>query len=112
MDFGALKAQMQGCEAVVHLAAFRGPGMAPGQAVFHVNVAGTFNVYEAAAQAGIKRVVQASSINAIGCGWSIDEIHPQYFPIDEDHPRITNDPYSFSKQMVEDIADYSNSQKH
>ena len=106
MDFDALKTQMQGCEAVVHLAALRSPGMAPGQAVFQTNVAGTFNVYEAAAQTGIKRVVQASSINAIGCGWSIGEIHPRYFPIDEDHPRITNDPYSFSKQMVEDIAAY------
>jgi len=106
MDFDALKTQMQGCDAVVHLAAIRAPNLAPAPEVFRVNVAGTFNVYEAAAQLGIKRVVQASSINAIGCGWSIDEIHPQYFPIDEEHPRVTNDPYSLSKQMVEDIADY------
>ena len=106
MDFDALKTQMRGYEAVVHLAALRSPVLAPGHEVFQINVAGTFNVYEAAAQTGIKRVVQASSINAIGCGWSVDEIHPQYFPIDEAHPRTTNDPYSFSKQMVEDIADY------
>jgi len=105
-DFDSLKAHMQGCDAVVHLAAIRTPSLAAPQEVFRVNIAGTFNVYEAAAQLGIKRVVQASSINAIGCGWSIDEIHPQYFPIDEQHPRVTNDVYSLSKQMIEDVADY------
>jgi hypothetical protein len=51
-------------------------------------------------------VVQASSINAIGCAWSVDEIYPQYFPLDENHPRFTTDSYSLSKQMVEDIAEY------
>lgn len=106
MDFEALKTKMQGCDAVVHLAAIRSPDMAPGQDVFRVNVAGTFNVYEAAAQTGIKRVVQASSINAIGCAWSLEDVRPQYFPVDEAHPRFTTDPYSFSKQAAEDIADY------
>lgn len=106
MDFENLKKQMQGCDAVIHLAAIRAPILAPSEEVFRVNVAGTFNVYEAAAQTGITRVVQASSINAIGCGWSIAELHPQYFPVDEDHPRVTNDAYSFSKQMVEDVAAY------
>ena len=106
MDFDALQTQMQGCDAVVHLAAIRAPSLASSQEVFRVNVAGTFNVYEAAAQAGVTRVVQASSINAIGCGWSINEIYPQYFPIDEAHPRVTNDAYSLSKRMVEDVAAY------
>jgi nucleoside-diphosphate-sugar epimerase len=106
MDFEALKMQMQGCDAVIHLAAIRAPLMAPNQDVFMVNVAGTFNVYEAAAQLGIKRVVQASSINAMGCAWQIDEVYPQYFPLDEVHPRFTTDSYSLSKQMAEDVADY------
>jgi hypothetical protein len=106
MDFETLKKQMQGCDAVIHLAAIRSPDMAPGHDVFRVNVAGTFNVYEAAAQTGIKRVVQASSINAIGCAWSLEDVKPQYFPIDEAHPKFTTDPYSFSKQSAEDIADY------
>jgi hypothetical protein len=106
MDFDALKKQMQGCDAVVHLAAIRSPDMAPGPDVFRVNVAGTFNVYEAAAQTGIRRVVQASSINALGCAWSLEDVKPQYFPVDEAHPKFTTDPYSFSKQTAEDIADY------
>ncbi|MCA9835848.1 MAG: NAD(P)-dependent oxidoreductase [Trueperaceae bacterium] len=106
MDFDDLKEQMEGCDAVVHMAAIRAPTIAPNPEVFRINVAGTFNVYEAAAQLGIKRVVQASSINAIGCVWSIGDIHPQYFPLDEEHPRFTTDSYSLSKQMVEDLAEY------
>ncbi len=105
-DFKALKTAMQDCDAVVHLAAIAAPTNSRGERLFEVNVAGTFNVYEAAAQAGIKRVVQASSINAKGCFWSIDDVPAQYFPIDEAHPRFTVDPYSLSKQLAEDIAEY------
>ncbi len=106
LDYPRLREQMRGCEAVIHLAAIPSPRTAFGQDIFRVNVAGTFNVFEAAAAEGIKRVVQASSINAVGCAWSIADIAPHYFPIDEAHPIDTNDPYSFSKNMVEDIGDY------
>jgi nucleoside-diphosphate-sugar epimerase len=106
MDFEALKTQMKGCDAVIHLAAIRGPTLAENQDVFRVNVAGTFNVYEAAAQVGIKRVVQASSINALGGVWGLGDVFPNYLPIDEAHPRVTTDSYSLSKQMVEDVAEY------
>lgn len=106
MDFESLKTQMRGCDVVIHLAAIPAPTLASNQDIFRINVAGTFNVYEAAAQLGIRRVVQASSINAIGCAWQVGEIYPQYFPLDEAHPRVTNDAYSLSKQMAEDIADY------
>ena len=106
MDFEAVREQMTGCDAVAHLAAFPSPANAPGPDIFRVNVAGTFNVYEAAATLGIKRIVQASSVNAWGCFWGNMEHEPQYLPIDEEHPFYTTDPYSFSKEMVENIADY------
>ncbi len=106
LDYDALLQQTRGCDAVIHLAAIRSPSMAPGQDVFRVNVAGTFNVFEAAAAAGIKRVVQASSINALGCAYSTTEINLRYFPVDEEHPSFTTDPYSFSKQTVEQIGAY------
>jgi nucleoside-diphosphate-sugar epimerase len=63
-------------------------------------------VFEAAAACGIGKVAQASSINALGAYFSIGDIKPQYFPIDEEHPRFTTDPYSFSKQLIEEIGDY------
>jgi nucleoside-diphosphate-sugar epimerase len=105
-DFEALRQQAHECDAIVHLAALRTPMLGPGHDVFRINTVGTFNVFEAAAQAGIHRVVQASSINAFGCAWAITDFQPRYFPIDEDHPSFTTDPYSFSKQQVEEIGAY------
>jgi nucleoside-diphosphate-sugar epimerase len=105
-DYTQVFDQMRGCAAVVHMAALRSPFHAPGHEVYHINTLGTFNVFEAAAQHGIKRVVQASSINAIGCFWSLGDFIPQYLPVDEDHPTYTNDPYSFSKQQAEEIGAY------
>lgn len=106
MDFAPLREQMRGCDAVVHLAALRNPFYGPGEEVFRINTVGTFNVFEAAAKEGIHRVVQASSINALGCAWNIVDFVPHYFPVDEDHPLHTTDPYSFSKQQVEEIGAY------
>ena len=106
MDYDSVREQMRGCDKVVHLAAIPSPIPVPGHEVFRIDVAGTFNVFEAAAAEGIKRIAQASSINALGCAWNIGEMDIRYFPVDEEHPTSTNDPYSFSKQMVEDIADY------
>lgn len=67
LNYDDLLKQTRGCDAVIHLAAIRSPAMNPGHEVFQVNVAGTFNLFEASAAAGIRRVVQASSINALGC---------------------------------------------
>lgn len=106
MNYDDLREQMRGCQAVVHLAAIRGPLLAPGHKIFEVNVSGTFNVFEAAAAAGIHRVVQASSINALGAAWGVTDIAITYFPVDEEHPSFTTDPYSFSKELVENIGHY------
>jgi NAD(P)-dependent dehydrogenase (short-subunit alcohol dehydrogenase family) len=106
MDYDALRNSMRGCEAIVHLAAIPTPATLPGHDVFRVNVAGTFNVFEAAAAEGIRRITQASSINALGCAWGPAEIVVEYFPIDEEHPTHPSDPYSLSKRTVEDIGAY------
>lgn len=106
LDFDSVRQQMRGCDAVVHMAALRSPFQAPGQDVFRINTAGTFNVFEAAAKEGIRRVVQASSINAIGCAWNTTEFLPNYLPVDENHPIDTSDPYSFSKQQIEETGAY------
>ncbi|MCE5257868.1 MAG: NAD(P)-dependent oxidoreductase [Chloroflexi bacterium] len=105
-DFTALKEQMRDIESVIHLAAIPHPGMGTGQEIFRINCSGTFNVYQAAAETGIKRVVTASSINAFGYNFGVKDFDIQYLPIDESHPTCTSDPYSFSKHVTEDIADY------
>jgi NAD(P)-dependent dehydrogenase (short-subunit alcohol dehydrogenase family) len=81
MNYDALRQQMQGCQAVVHLAAIASPTGVPGHELFQINVAGTFNVFEAAAAEGIRRIAQASSINAfwwIATGFSDDPLWPIY----------------------------------
>jgi nucleoside-diphosphate-sugar epimerase len=105
-DFDALREQVKGMEAVVHLAAIPHPSLAPGQEIFRINCGGTFNVYRAAADEGIGRIVTASSINALGYNFGIKDFDLCYFPIDEEHPTFTTDPYSFSKQVLEEIAAY------
>ena len=105
-DFSALREQACGQEAIVHLAAFPYPGAAPGPDMFRVNCSGAYNLFEAAAAEGIRRVSCASSINALGYNYGVKSFPIRYFPIDEDHPTLTTDPYSFSKQTLESIASY------
>ncbi len=105
-DYDRLCRLMRGFEAVIHLAAIRSPGSGPGRTVFSVNAGGTFTVYEAAAANGIRRVVSASSINALGYHFGRKLFPIQYLPIDEHHLSVTTDAYSFSKQIVEQTAEY------
>lgn len=107
-DIASLREAMAGIEGVVHLAAYRHPGLAAEHRLFQVNVGGTFNLFRAAADVGIKRVVCASSINALGYNFGVafPEGQLQYFPIDEAHPTYTTDPYSFSKGCIEEIGAY------
>ncbi len=105
-DYAALREQVRGVEGIVHLAAYPNPMGTPGPEIFRVNCLGTYNVFEAAAEEKIARVVCASSINALGFNFGVKSFPIQYFPVDEGHPTFTTDPYSFSKQTTESIADY------
>lgn len=108
LDFAQLHEHMQDIEGVVHLAAYRHPGLAPEEELMRVNGLGTFYVFRAAANAGVHRIVCASSINALGYNFGIKFPAGQlrYFPIDEEHPTFTTDPYSFSKNIIEEIGKY------
>ena len=59
-DMDAIRPAFAGVDAVVHLAAVVG-GKAELDAYVHGNVVGTYNVFEAARRAGVRRVVFASS---------------------------------------------------
>lgn len=105
-DYTDLRPQVDGIDAVVHLAAIPFPEPNRDAAIFAINCGGTFNIYQAAAAVGIRRVVSASSINALGNKFGVRPTPLQYFPIDEEHPTSTSDVYSFSKQLVEETAAY------
>lgn len=103
-DFGKVVTSIAGCDAVIHLAAINGPGRDPADVVHNNNVVASYNALLAAAEAGITRVCQASSVNAIGGRFSVRARY-DYFPVDEHHPAYPEDPYSLSKWICEQQAD-------
>jgi NAD+ dependent glucose-6-phosphate dehydrogenase len=64
-DYDAILPAFNGIDAVVHLAA-NAPVETPWPDVLKNNIATTHNVYEAAHQSGVKRLVFASSNHAVG----------------------------------------------
>ena len=114
-DSQAVKEAITGMDAVLHIGAAPGPE-ATFEVVQNSNIAGTYNVLEACREAGVKRLVYASSImisngyfrhsepyKAIREGrW--DDI-PESYPIisHRDAPRPT-EPYSASKVYGEAIC--------
>jgi nucleoside-diphosphate-sugar epimerase len=88
-------------DAVVHLAAIPGPGMAPDAAIFANNVLSTYNVFQAARMADIKNIVWASSETVLGLPF--DE-PPQYVPVDEEVPVRPATAYSLGKTLDEAMA--------
>jgi nucleoside-diphosphate-sugar epimerase len=105
-DFNFLMDHMNGMDAVVHLAALPSPDRGSTREIMRINVLGTFHVFQAAVKTGIKKIVQASSINYLGIAFGVKMFRPQYFPIDEEHPPCISDAYSLSKKMDEEIAEY------
>lgn len=108
-DHAALTRAFAGQDAVVHLAAIPNPRTAPADVTFNTNVQGTWNVLQAAEDAGVKRVVVASSDAALGLHYNPPGYGPQYMPIDENHPLRPVEFYSLSKEVTESICRcYSN----
>ncbi|MFT5195037.1 MAG: nucleoside-diphosphate-sugar epimerase [Cellvibrionaceae bacterium] len=103
-DFGEVVAVLSGCDAIIHLAAYRSPLHYPDPHIYSQNTTGSYNILYAASVLGIKRVCLASSINAIGGAFSRSPQY-DYFPVDEEHPTYAEDPYSLSKWVLEQQAD-------
>lgn len=103
-DYAAFEKALEGCDALIHLAAIPAPGIRPDHITHNNNVVSSYNALRAAAQLGINRVCQASSINAVGGAYSRWPRY-DYFPLDEQHPTYNDDPYSLSKWICERQAD-------
>jgi UDP-glucose 4-epimerase len=58
-----------------------------------VNATGTLNLLEAAADSGVRKVINASSSSVYG--------KVSYLPFDEDHPNVPVSPYGASKLVAE-----------
>lgn len=96
---------MKGVGRVIHTAARANIWQGTGEEILQTNVMGTWQVYEAARQEGISKVVFCSSDSVVG--YTVREgamVPPSYMPVDTDHPLRATDPYALSKVLGEDIA--------
>lgn len=109
-DYGQVAEAIQGVDerhggvdAVVHLAAIPAPGLATDATTFHNNVPATYNVFKAAAAAGVRNVVWTSSETTLGLPMGPDN-PPPYLPVDEDvlRPETT---YALGKHLEEAMAE-------
>ena len=104
-DLGQVTGVMHGVDAVVHMAAIPSPRRDPPEVVFRNNVMSTFNVLEAAALLGVRNVVLASSISALGYAFRHRSFNPLHIPIDETHPLLSQDSYGLCKMVGEELAE-------
>ena len=91
----------QGFDAIVHLGAIPAPGIVPDAATFENNMLSTYNVFQAARRAGIKKIVYASSETVLGLPFDVD---PPYIPVDEEYPARPESTYSLVKHLEEQMA--------
>ncbi|WP_432974214.1 NAD-dependent epimerase/dehydratase family protein [Dactylosporangium sp. CA-233914] len=90
-----------GLDALVHLAAIPVNGLVPDATTFHNNMVASFNVHFAALRAGIRRIVFASSITAMG--FPFDQSPPE-LPVTEDY-RAARNTYGLGKVLEETMAE-------
>ena len=89
---------MEGCDAVLHLAAliaipfsYHSPG-----SYVATNVIGTLNVLQAARLLGTERVISTSTSETYGTA--------QFVPISEEHPMNAQSPYAATKVAADQLA--------
>ena len=99
-DIDELTRAMEGIEAVVHMAADPST-RAPWESVLENNIVATYNVFEAARRAGVKRIVFASTNHVMGM-YDRD----QQWPISSDQPVRPDSLYGVSKAFGEALGRY------
>ncbi len=105
-DADRMAALAAGAEVVVHLGAISGrAGHIPQTDLHAVNVQGAFNVLDAAARAGARTTILASSICAIGLPDGFTGHGLAYLPLDEAYPCRPRHTYDLSKRLNEISAE-------
>jgi UDP-glucose 4-epimerase len=96
---GAVHAAMKGCTKVIHAAALAiNKSQTDPYESMDVNMTGNFNVFAAAADHGVDRVVYCSSASVYG--------DPERLPMHEDDRLSPQTPYCISKRAGEDLLGF------
>jgi nucleoside-diphosphate-sugar epimerase len=102
-DYGDTVDALDGVDSVVHIANIPAPGLVPHARTLNRNNLMNANVFLAAAQLGLRKVVWASSETTLGLDF---EVPPKYVPLDEDHYPYPTTTYSLSKVVAETMAEH------
>jgi UDP-glucose 4-epimerase len=102
LDPASVRRAADGCAAVVHAGALAHDSAGRPEDIMAVNVLGTWHVLLAAESAAVERVVYFSSGQVFGLAEG--ERRPDYFPVDDAHPRRAMRPYGLSKCLAEDLC--------
>ena len=94
-DLAAMESLLKGADMVIHFGAIADE--APWDDILQSNIIGAYNVWEAAYRNGVKRVVYASSVHAVGMHLKTDTIG-----LDVSHRPDTY--YGLAKCFAEDLA--------
>ena len=101
-DLYTVRQAVGGVDAVIHLGAIPSDRHGCADDVLATNVQGTWNVLLACVEAGVERIVNYSSVNALGCvGGYKEGIH---LPVDDSYPRHPHSPYQISKHLGEEMC--------
>ncbi|MCL2098858.1 MAG: NAD(P)-dependent oxidoreductase [Oscillospiraceae bacterium] len=91
-------------DAVINLAAIPRPRITSARHTFLTNFEIAYNVFEAAATLGIKKIIHASTDSSYGFVFAKHTVMPRYLPVDEAHPQMPQDCYGGSKLLNEQTA--------
>lgn len=99
---------VEGVDAIVHAAALHGIHLSKYSRdhFWQLNVEGTYNVYEAAQQFGVNKVLLCSTMGVYGESVKVPEDH--FGIVTEDLPELPGDFYGLSKTLCEEIAQFYN----
>lgn len=94
-DLAAMESLLKDADMVIHFGAIADE--APWDDILQSNIVGAYNVWEAAYRNGVKRVVYASSVHAVG-------MHLKTDTIGLDAPHRPDTYYGLAKCFAEDLA--------
>ena len=95
---------VQPFDAVVHFAAVPRILLKPDNETFRINTMSTYNVIEAAAKLGVKKIIVASSETTYGVCFAEGHRDFHQFPLEEDYDVNPMDSYGLSKVLNEKTA--------